>query len=291
MAAISVIIPSYNCAPYLAESLDSVLGQSVRDLEVIVVDDGSTDDTAAVLARYGGRIEVISAPHAGYAAARNLGLERARGEWIAYHDADDVALPDRLAFQQACLTEHVGADGVVCNGTRLESGEPVVSPALARRCAGRRLAAEDLFAGFPLYLQAALVRRAAFAAAGAFDAGFRIYPDMEYGYRLFARAHLLYVDRPVFRYRSHAGNVTRDRLAGREEIARILDRLRRDDPEATRRIGARRLRARLALHYYRIARRRLTDGDSVLGGVALARAIALRPLDPRLRWLRLWHAA
>src|SRR2546430_16821957 len=98
MPLVSFVIPTYNCAPYLTESLESILAQTFRDFEVVVVDDGSTDHTWAVLARYSDDATIVRAPHGGLSAARNAGLSASRGEWIAFHDADDVALSDRLAF-------------------------------------------------------------------------------------------------------------------------------------------------------------------------------------------------
>jgi glycosyltransferase involved in cell wall biosynthesis len=291
MPTISIVIATYNCARYLPTSLDSVLSQTQGDVETVVVDDGSTDDTQAVLSRYTGRIVTLRTENGGYAAARSVGLARASGDWVSFHDADDVALPDRLAFQLDFLRRDPSWDGVLCDGERMEDGERLVPLELRRRCAGQRLTAQDLFAGFPLYFQASLIRRRTFDEVGPFDPAFRIHADMEYGYRLLPRARLAFIDRVVFRYRSHDGGVTRDRLEGREEIARILDRLCREGGEAAQAIGARRLRARLALHYYRIARRRLGLGQAEAGQHALRQAIALRPLDPRYRLLRLWHAA
>lgn len=96
---ISVVIPAYNCAPYLPAALDSVLAQTLAAHEVLVIDDGSTDDTPAVLARYAGRVTVVRQPNAGETAARNRALEVATGELVAVLDADDVAAPTRLARQ------------------------------------------------------------------------------------------------------------------------------------------------------------------------------------------------
>src|SRR5690242_9391093 len=158
MTSISVIIPSYNCARFVAESVESMLRQSVPPSEVIVVDDGSTDDTLAVVRGYAGRVTVVQAPHGGYASARNHGLARATGEWVAFHDADDVALEDRLAVHLGWLARRPDADGVFANGARLDDGTALVPPQLA---APRDLGVDDVFAGFPVYFQAALVRRAA----------------------------------------------------------------------------------------------------------------------------------
>jgi glycosyltransferase involved in cell wall biosynthesis len=179
---VSVVIPTYNCAPWLRESLDSVLAQTVGDLEVVVVDDGSTDETSTILESYSPRVEVVRGDHGGLSAARNLGLTRARGEWIAFHDADDVALPDRLEFQLDFLHRHPECDAAFCNGERMESPTPaearLVSSEHVRRCAGRFLTAADLFRGYPVYFQGALVPRAAFERVGPFDVTLPIQPDI-----------------------------------------------------------------------------------------------------------------
>ena len=94
---ISCIVPVYNGERYLAETLQSILGQRVGPLEVIVVDDGSTDGTAGVARRFGSAIRVLHQTNAGPAAARNLGLSEARGDFVAFLDADDLWKPDKLA--------------------------------------------------------------------------------------------------------------------------------------------------------------------------------------------------
>jgi glycosyltransferase involved in cell wall biosynthesis len=259
-----------------------------------VVDDGSTDDTAAVATRYADRVTLIRGRHGGYAAARNLGLRRVQGSWIAFHDADDVALPNRLAFQTDCLREHPGCDAILCNGEYTDAagapaGGTVVRPALARACSGRPLTGNDLFAGFPAFLQGALLSRAAVEAVGEFDTSLSVYTDMEYFYRFLARFRAVFVDRVVFRYRRHDANVTGDRLAGRRDIVRILEGLEERDPVLVAQIGRRRLRRRLARHYYRIGRRCLSLGDAEGAHPALARAAALRPFDPRYQLARLVH--
>jgi len=292
--AVSAIIPTYNCAHFLRQSVDSMVAQTVPPVEIIVVDDGSTDETPAVLASYGSRITVVRGEHAGYAAARNLGLQHAGGEWIAFHDADDVALPDRLAAQLDALQQHGQYEAVFCNGARITetgaaTGDHVVPERLARARHGRVLDVADLFEGFPAYFQSALVDRRAFLALGDFDVTLPVYTDMEYGYRLFARARSIFVDRVVFRYRTHGDNVTRDRLQGRQDIARILERIDHDDPDAVRLIGRHRLRRRLARHYYRIGRRQLALGNPFAARPAFRRAAELRPFNPRYQLGRLWH--
>lgn len=115
MSKFSIIIPVYNVAAYLRECLDSVLGQSFADWEVICVDDGSTDGSGAILDEYAARDErfrIIHQPNAGVSAARNAGLETARGEWLWFVDADDAVHPDALEWLNGILTDNVDYDAI-----------------------------------------------------------------------------------------------------------------------------------------------------------------------------------
>jgi len=146
MPGVSVIIPTYNCGRWLQESLDGIFAQTEPPVEVVVVEDGSTDDTPEVLARYAGRITVVQGAHGGLSAARNLGLARATGEWVAFHDADDVAVPDRLAWSLQFLREHPQHDAVFCNGRRMGAdGTNVVPARYFAAAAGRAISVIDLF--------------------------------------------------------------------------------------------------------------------------------------------------
>ncbi len=100
---LSVIVPAYNSERTLAEALDSVLAQTPREAEILVIDDGSTDGTIAVAESYGELLRVVRAPHAGIAATINRGMQEARGELIASIDADDRWLPHKLERQLAAL--------------------------------------------------------------------------------------------------------------------------------------------------------------------------------------------
>lgn len=102
MTTVSTIIPAYNAAKFVREAVDSALAQIGVENEVIVVDDGSTDETPQILAEYGSRIQVVRQVNQGQHAARNHGARVARGEWLAFLDADDIWLPEKLARQLAC---------------------------------------------------------------------------------------------------------------------------------------------------------------------------------------------
>ncbi len=110
MPKVSVIIPTYNCAHYLADALESVFQQTFSDYEVIVVDDGSPDNTKEVverfITRYPSRLKYIYQPHQERSVARNNGIQAASGEYIAFLDADDQWLPHKLSIQVPILDEH-----------------------------------------------------------------------------------------------------------------------------------------------------------------------------------------
>lgn len=112
MPKVSVIIPSFNCELYIAETIRSVLNQSMPDVEVIVVDDGSSDKTREIVSAFGAPVRLIAQKNAGRCAARNRGIREAAGEFICLLDHDDVWFPDKLALQLAQFEAYPEAGGV-----------------------------------------------------------------------------------------------------------------------------------------------------------------------------------
>lgn len=185
-SAVSVIIPAYNVAHCLRTCLDSVFGQTLPPHEVIVVNDGSTDATAAVARGYGDRIRYREQPNAGQGAARNVGLSLATGEFIAFLDADDYWKP---AFLERCvrfLAEHpeavAGSTGLIF---RLFNGTERIQPACLRRPGGPKeeQVLEDFFAFWAehdhIRTGSCLMRRSALEAVGRQREDLRIAEDLE----------------------------------------------------------------------------------------------------------------
>lgn len=182
---VSVVIPAYNAAWCIRRAIDSVLAQSFRDFELIVVDDGSTDGTAAVLAAYGDAVRVVAKPNGGLSSARNAGIAAARGEYVAFLDADDWWLPAKLERQVAMMRSRPAL--VFCSTaarTETPSGEPLgqwrcgctTGPAL-----------ESIFAANAFVAgsgSAVLARRDALARAGGFDEALPSLEDIDMWIRL-----------------------------------------------------------------------------------------------------------
>ena len=124
---VTVLIPAYNVAKYITEAIDSVLAQTFPDFELLIIDDGSTDDTVAEIHKFNDpRIRLIQASHEGFAATLNRGIQEARGYYIARFDADDICYPDRLRIQYDFMNAHpeyiltgTDADYVGMNGERI----------------------------------------------------------------------------------------------------------------------------------------------------------------------------
>jgi glycosyltransferase involved in cell wall biosynthesis len=142
---VSVILPAYNSGPFIGHAIESVLQQSFDDLEVIVVDDGSTDGTGCRARAYGERVQYIRRPHLGAGAARNYGAKMARGRWLAFLDADDFWYPHKLSDQIALIRQFERLDVIVSNYHTIEEGGGLVGEAFVDHPMVGREAGEERF--------------------------------------------------------------------------------------------------------------------------------------------------
>ena len=220
---ISVIIPAFNAERYLAEAIASVLAQTARVSEVIVVDDGSTDRTASIAEESGPPVSCHRRPHGGIAAARTFGIGRARGNWLAFLDADDLWTREKLELQLAAAG-HDGALEIIFGGVR-----QFVSPELNGE-AQTRLASPLADSAAP-HIGTMLARRAAFERVGWLDEALRIGEFIEW----FARAQdaglrMTTLPEIVLQRRRHPASTTakhKDSLVHlTTAMKRILDRRR-----------------------------------------------------------------
>jgi glycosyltransferase involved in cell wall biosynthesis len=208
---ISVIVPAYNVAECISATIESVLRQTYSPFELIVVDDGSTDSTGAIVAGFADGVRCVRQSNRGLSAARNAGIRAANGELIAFVDADDLWMPEKLDYQAQMLTRcpHVGwvySDALVVDNTAMT--------VLDRVGRTSRLPSGDILR--PLFLHnfvaspTPMVRRSAFEQIGGFDESprIRIAEDWDMWLRLASAFPVTCVQRPLAKIRSHAGSMT-----------------------------------------------------------------------------------
>ena len=202
---VSVIIPSFNHAPYLRECVDSALAQDHPRLELIVVDDGSTDGSLQILQSYGARITLLQQHRGRQARARNLGLRAARGELIAFLDSDDRYLPGRITAAVDAFRAQPQAALVWADYRHIDAAGKAL--AACRWTATAQDFRRVLIAGNPICNATVTVRRAVLDEIGGFDERVPRVCDGAAWYQIAARGHaFVHLDRVLLDYRLHTGN-------------------------------------------------------------------------------------
>jgi GT2 family glycosyltransferase len=220
---VSVVIPCYKQAEYLPEAIDSALAQTYSPLEVIVVNDGSPDDTEKVAQSYGDRIVYIHRPNGGLSAARNTGIARAQGRYFKFLDSDDYLHPEQIAWQMEALAGR--EDCASLTATRLfRDGKPedhIDHVPQAKALLPDLLQDGDWGAPIAWLFPAELVR-----AVGGFDESLRFSEDWDFFIKLGVLGATLLVDRRVgCYYRQRPGSMSANRAGMATARARILTRL------------------------------------------------------------------
>lgn len=287
---VSVIIATYNCAEYVGQAIESVLGQTYSRLELQVVNDGSTDGTTAVVARYAGdpRVHYHEQRNAGQTRAKNRGISAATGDFVAFCDADDVWLPDKLTIQMPAF-EGNGRIGVVYSRATpiAPDGAALVRRATSLRHASGRVT-EQLFKSNIVPFGTAVVRRACLLEMGAFDERYRMGIDWELWLRLSTRYEFRFVDAETYLYRIWPGQMSHNWRGRYEAAFQIMRAFLARHPGLVRRSV---IREAWADCFMMRARARALQAHEYLPALAdLARALRFHPADPNI-WKSMAYVA
>jgi glycosyltransferase involved in cell wall biosynthesis len=220
---ISVCMPVYNTEPYIAEAVESILAQTYRNFEFIIVDDGSTDRSLAILERFAAqdaRIRLSSRPHAGYLVRLNEMLDEARGDLIARMDADDVAMPERFIRQIDFLDAH---PDVVAVGSRVlaidSDGDPIAEFCTTQEHEEIDRAHLDVRGGF-INHPVAMIRTGVIRAIGGYRADYWPGEDVDLWLRLAEIGRLANLPESLLKYRRHLESIGYTRQARQHERCR-----------------------------------------------------------------------
>lgn len=261
---VSVILPVWNREAWIERAVASVQSQTYPRVELLVVDDGSTDGTSRVLDAFGRSLTVLRQAHRGPYAARNLGLRHAAGELIAFIDSDDAWYPRRLERQLPLLRDpEVGL--VFGDATQVEYGRgapaPRVYTAFQITPPRRGWVMEHFAYGNFIPTSSALVRRRCFQELGGFRDSTRQSADYAMWFRIAGRYKLDYVDDPVFEYAVHAGGLSRDLLAALHARLELFGTMLAEAPDRRLRDALRHILFNLNLHLL-LARLRRVPPDA-----------------------------
>lgn len=290
-ALVSVVVPTYNRADYVGQTVESVLSQTHPNVECIVVDDGSSDDTEGALAPYRDRIVFHRQENRGLAGARNTGIRLARGAWVGFLDSDDLWEPRLIEAALEVLRAHPDAGAIFLAEREIDPrGRPRGDEVHSKRTPGLRFTPEGMIgrdtgvgSGRP-----PIARKDLLDERGGFDESFRNYAvDCAMWIPWSFDVPMVLLAEPLVLRRVHPGNVSGDQVKDAEAWLRILDRVAAEEPRFCRDHEGLMRRTRAKQHL-RIGRELLarSEGDPARVAEARTHLSASRRLWPRSR--RAW---
>jgi glycosyltransferase involved in cell wall biosynthesis len=272
---VSVIIPAFNAESYIGQAIDSVLQQTYQNVEIIVIDDGSADNTVAVIEGYNNpRIKVLSQNNAGAAQARNLGVTKAAGDWIAFLDADDLWLPEKLQKQ----LENIGDK--VWSHTDLDYignvfPEGTLASDFTRKSSGKVF--ESILIENSIGTSSVLIKKNVFEEFGGFDTGFRALQDWDLWLRLSSKHEISYCPEPLVHYLVHSKSTSRQARKTLPYHLNLIEKVFSTDGVAK---DLRHLRRPALAHSHNICSQiSEQEGDYTLACYCAANTIFYQPLD------------
>lgn len=292
---ISVVIPCFNAERYVGATVESVLAQAWPNLQIIIVDDGSSDGSCALVQQRFPEVTLIRQANQGVAAARNAGIRRATGEWIAFVDADDIWLPGKLHRQWEQLRDH---PGVRMNYTAWEvwqSQEPTppsdlisnlqFTAADARWAGASGWIYPELLLDCAVWTSTVMAHRSLFEEVGRFDTSLRIGEDYDLWLRISRVTQILRVSQPLALYRTHPASITKSAPSRNYQgivIQRALDQWSLQSPDGSTADRAKVYRA-LATTWSNFAHASLRSGKT-----GQARESAMTSIRTDWRQLAAW---
>jgi len=286
VSLVSVIIPAYNVAPYIVETLESVFAQTFTDYEVIVINDGSpdTDEFERAIEPYRERIRYVSQENGGASAARNAGLRASHGQLIAFLDADDIwlsnYLEEQLKFIHACNCDVACADAMIF-GDSPDAGKTYMETLMETAPATGEVTFLELVNAEKSFITSGVVaRREIIFEIGLFDEALINAQDFDLWLRLARHgARLAYQRKVLLKYRCRQGSLSGDAINSHRREIRVFDKIEESYPftPSERAVVSAVIRKRTALLEYELGKLYLLPGDFVRARESFAKSNSLSP--------------
>ena len=274
---ISVVIPSYNRAGCIEKAIDSVLEQTVDDIEIILVDDGSTDNTRELIQnKYGDQVRYVYQENQGMAGARNTGIKNAQGDYIAFLDSDDYWYSAKLERQMSLAEEHPEYGLLASRCDKIQCSERTKKLRRPLSYQGRRgksgWVLNDLFQANFIRTSTVIIRRDCFNRIGLFDEKLIRGEDIDFWLRMAAVYPIGFINESLTVYLDNPDGVSTDSLVGRLYRLSVFEKdyLKKKIPKSL-------YNRRMAMNYNKIGRHYLQRGDREKGLVYLKKAQNLAP--------------
>lgn len=252
---VSVIIPTYNRANYVVEAIESVFNQTYRNMETIVIDDGSTDDTQEKISQLRDRIKYIYQDNRGPAIARNWGIRASQGEFIAFLDSDDVWLAEKLELQIGLLESRREVGLVYSDAFRSYGNTGIIEKdtefVRLKPYAGWTFG--HLFRDNFIHTSTVVVRKRCLEEVGVFDEGGNFVPAEDYDLwlRIAARYQIDYINKPLIKYRDHSTNISGKNMQDElPQVLAVLEKLLDREPQLAEELGDLKKKRLSELHYW-----------------------------------------
>ena len=287
---VSVVIPTFNMSRCICDAVESVLNQTYKDFELIVVDDGSNDDTEHILQPYRGRICYFKQVNSGVSAARNRGIELARGQYVAFLDADDLWLPDKLKLQMQAFDRQKELALVACGySVRSSDGKTAMRNVVRKNYPTRTelFNALSICQLIPGCASGVVVKKCCFSEIGSFDTTIKVGEDWDMWLRIVARYNAYFVEQILSVIRQTPGDkVGRSEKDEERFVQQVIEKTVKAEFKS---------RAKAAL-YARLGSSSLSAGKVTQARKWLAKSIAsypgfVFPLDfkNRYQYPKIWR--
>lgn len=264
MTIVSIIIPAYNAEQFIAATIESALAQTLKDTEVIVIDDGSKDGTARVVQTFP-NVRYVRQANGGVSSARNHGAALAQGQFLAFLDSDDIWHPDKLRQQVQALGQHPDSVFSRTAFTHEDVDEQRIRKGAERQDAPHRII-PDLLPSFlhPYFATSTvMVRKSAFDEAGGFDTSLRIAEDVDFYLRVLAKhPKMILMTETLVHKRTVEGSLGDDSASGYVQLLKVYDRFLAQHPQVRQTLGESNISQAYHKLHLDLARSHLWNGEN-----------------------------